>query len=46
MQNEGDWDDMFCEIEEQGVNSYGIYDFPEELEDDVEVLFMMMLGLG
>ena len=41
MQNEEDWDDMFCEIEEQGVTN-----FPEEMEDDVEVFFMMMLGLG
>jgi len=46
MGNEEDWDDMFCEVEEQGVGSNQEYHFPGELEDDVEVFFMMMLGLG
>ena len=46
MLNEEDWDDMFCEVEEQGVNSDQMCHFPGELEDDVEVFFMMLLGLG
>ena len=41
-----DWDDMFCEIEEPGFNNNQDWHFPEEFEDDVEVFFMMMLGLG
>ena len=45
MLNEN-WDDMFCEVEDQGVGSNQESHFPGELEDDVEVFFMMMLGLG
>ena len=45
MLKEEDWDDFSGEIVEQEFKSYGIYDFSEELEDDVEVFFMMMAGL-
>jgi len=46
MQNEEAWDDMFCEMAEQGADSNQECHFPGELEDDVEVLFMIMLGLS
>ena len=46
MQNEEKWKDILCEVEEQGVASNQECHFPGELEDDVEVFFMMMLGLG
>jgi hypothetical protein len=46
MQNEEAWDDMFCEINEQGFSSNHACHFSGEPEDDVEVLFMMMLGLS
>jgi len=46
MLNE-DLDDMFCEIEDPGFNnSKQDWHSPEEMENDVEVFFMMMLGLG
>ena len=45
MLNEEDWDEMFCEMEHQGVDSNQESHFPGELEDDVEVFFVMMLGL-
>jgi hypothetical protein len=46
MGKEEDWDDMFCEVEDQVFNGKQECHFPGELEDDVEVYFMMMLGLG
>ena len=46
MLNEEDWDDKFCEMEDQGAGSNQECHFPGELEDDVEVFFMMLLGLG
>ena len=45
MLNE-DCDDMFWGIEEQKLSDNQDLQFPGELEDDVEVFFMMMLGLG
>ena len=46
MPNEEDWDDMFCDMEDQGFDNNQDGRFPGELEDDVEVFFMIMLGLG
>jgi hypothetical protein len=46
MQNEEDWDDMFCAMDMQKSDKDQESHFPGELEDDVEVFFMMMLGLG
>ena len=46
MQNEEDWDDMFCEMDMQKSDNNQESHFPGEREDDVEEFFMMMLGLG
>ena len=46
MVNEEDLGDMFCEMKDQGSIINQDCHFPGELEDDVEVFFMMMLGLS
>lgn len=48
MQNGEKWDDIFyADAEEaRGSDTEQAVHFPEEMEDDVEVFFMMMFGLG